>query len=98
MIDDIKAIVTAHFEILPIEMVSGRRGRGVARPRQIAMKLAHELTPLSYPAIGRHFGDREHSTVMHAVKTVNRLCREDAAFAATVEIIRAKITEQQAAA
>ncbi len=97
MIDEIKAVVTAHFGILPIEMVSQRRSRFVARPRQIAMTLSVELTPLSYPAIGRLF-DRDHSTVMHAVKTVNRLCREDAAFAATVEVIRAKINEQQAAA
>jgi len=58
-------------------MSSKRRARAVARPRQVAMYLAKVMTPRSYPEIGRKFGGRDHSTVIHAVKLVEQLRGED---------------------
>src|SRR3546814_7587708 len=58
-------------------MVSARRAREVARPRQVAMYLAKRLTPRSLPEIGRRFGGRDHTTVMHAVKRIEELRVED---------------------
>lgn len=77
----IQQATAEHFRVALIEMVSARRARHVARPRQVAMFLARELTPLSLPNIGRRFGNRDHTTVMHAIRTVERLCVEDTAFA-----------------
>ncbi len=88
----IQQTVVAHFGIRDIEMVSRRRARRVARPRQIAMTLAYELTPHSLPEIGRQFGDRDHTTVMHAIKTIEHLCRVDAALKQDVETIRAQLS------
>lgn len=82
--DDIKKAVCAEFGTPLIEMTSGRRGRLVVRPRQVAMFLCKELTPLSLPAIGRKFGSRDHTTVMHAIVTVGRLRSMDADFAEMV--------------
>lgn len=79
----IQRFVAHYYSIRSEEMVSQRRSRDVARPRQIAMYLVRELTPLSYPAIGRLFGKRDHTTVIHAVRTVedltevNRTIRDD---------------------
>lgn len=87
----IQRAITAEFAILPIEMVSHRRGPAVAWPRQIAMALAYELTPLSYPAIGRHFGNRDHSTVIHATRRVKARCASDPLAAACVDALRQQI-------
>ena len=87
----IKAVVTAHFGLACIEMVSRRRARRYARPRQIAMMLARDLTPCSYPEIGREFGNRDHTTVMHAVQVVEKMSGEDAEFAAILEVLRAEV-------
>lgn len=72
-IDEIQKAVSAYFELKPIEMVSARRARVVARPRQIAMYLAKRLTTRSLPEIGRKFGGRDHSTVIHAVRRIEEL-------------------------
>jgi chromosomal replication initiator protein len=69
-------------------MSSARRARAVARPRQVAMYLAKQLTSRSLPEIGRRFGNRDHTTVMHAVKTVSDLMARDAGFAEDVELMR----------
>jgi chromosomal replication initiator protein len=74
---DIQAAVCAHYGLPAIEMTSQRRARKVARPRQVAMTLSKQMTPQSLPAIGRMFGNRDHTTVIHAVKTVERLCLSD---------------------
>ena len=58
-------------------MVSARRAREVARPRQIAMYLAKQLTPRSLPEIGRRFGGRDHTTVIHAVRQIEKLRASD---------------------
>jgi len=77
-IDEIQKRVAEHYRIRPSEMTSARRAREVARPRQVAMYLAKRLTPRSLPEIGRRFGGRDHTTVMHAVKRIESLRAEDA--------------------
>ncbi|MGY4396569.1 chromosomal replication initiator protein [Sphingomonas sp. UYAg733] len=72
-IDEIQKAVSAHFELKPIDLVSARRAVVVARPRQIAMYLAKRLTTRSLPEIGRKFGGRDHSTVIHAVRRIEAL-------------------------
>ncbi|HEY0205081.1 MAG TPA: helix-turn-helix domain-containing protein, partial [Acetobacteraceae bacterium] len=70
------------------DMSSARRARAVARPRQVAMYLAKQLTSRSLPEIGRKFGNRDHTTVMHAVKVVAELIETDADFSERVELLR----------
>ncbi|MCM8729954.1 chromosomal replication initiator protein DnaA [Hephaestia sp. GCM10023244] len=72
-IDEIQRAVSTHFELKPLELISARRARVVARPRQIAMYLAKRLTTRSLPEIGRKFGGRDHSTVIHAVRRIEEL-------------------------
>ncbi len=72
-IDEIQRRVSEHYKIRQAEMVSARRAREVARPRQVAMYLAKQLTPRSLPEIGRKFGGRDHTTVIHAVRQIERL-------------------------
>jgi chromosomal replication initiator protein len=76
-IDEIQKRVSDHFRIRSAEMVSARRAREVARPRQIAMYLAKQLTPRSLPEIGRRFGGRDHTTVIHAVRQIEKLRGSD---------------------
>ncbi len=85
---EIQKRVADHYNIRVSEMSSARRARNIARPRQIAMFLAKQLTSKSLPDIGRHFGDRDHTTVMHAVSRVTELMSQDAAFAEDVELLR----------
>ncbi len=87
-IDEIQRKVADHFMMKPAEMHSDRRARAVARPRQIAMFLAKQLTQRSLPEIGRKFGGRDHTTVMHAVKKVEELMTNDQGFAEDVELLR----------
>ena len=70
------------------DMTSARRARAVARPRQVAMYLAKQLTSRSLPEICRRFGNRDHTTVMHAVKRVSELMEQDAEFNERVELLR----------
>ena len=76
-IDEIQKLVSQHFELKPLDLVSARRSRVVARPRQIAMYLAKRLTTRSLPEIGRKFGGRDHSTVIHAVRKIEELRDQD---------------------
>ncbi len=77
-IDEIQRAVSAHFELKQIDLLSARRAVAVARPRQIAMYLAKRLTTRSLPEIGRKFGNRDHSTVIHAVRRIEELRGVDA--------------------
>lgn len=86
-IDEIQKKVAEYFNISVKEMQSSRRARNVARPRQIAMYLAKQLTSRSLPEIGRKF-DRDHTTVMHAVRKVEDLIDEDAKLAESVDDLR----------
>lgn len=87
-IDDIQKAVCAHYKIDKLEMASKRRAREVARPRQIAMYLAKTMTPRSYPEIGRKFGGRDHSTVIHAIKTIEALRVSDSGIDSDIARIR----------
>ena len=87
-IEEIQKRVAEHFNIKISEMHSARRSRAVARPRQVAMYLAKQLTARSLPEIGRKFGGRDHTTVMHAVKKVDELRQSDHSFAEDVELLR----------
>ncbi len=86
-IDEIQKKVAEYFNISVKEMQSSRRARNVARPRQIAMFLAKQLTSRSLPEIGRKF-DRDHTTVMHAVRKVEELILEDSSLAESVDALR----------
>jgi chromosomal replication initiator protein len=87
-IDDIQKKVAEHYSIRLTDMSSARRARAVARPRQIAMYLAKQLTSRSLPEIGRKFGNRDHTTVMHAVSRVTELMQRDGTFGEDVELLR----------
>ena len=87
-IEEIQRKVAEHYNIRLADMHSARRARAVARPRQVAMYLAKQLTARSLPEIGRKFGGRDHTTVMHAVKKVEELRTSDQSFAEDVELLR----------
>jgi chromosomal replication initiator protein len=86
-IDEIQKLVSAHFELKPLDLISARRARAVARPRQIAMYLAKRLTTRSLPEIGRKFGGRDHSTVIHAVRRIEELRDSDRDIDAAVRVL-----------
>ncbi|HBH26192.1 MAG TPA: chromosomal replication initiator protein DnaA [Rhodospirillaceae bacterium] len=87
-IDEIQRKVAEHYALRLPDMHSARRARAVARPRQIAMYLAKQLTPRSLPEIGRKFGGRDHTTVMHAVRKIEELMEADAQIAQDVDLLR----------
>lgn len=87
-IEEIQKKVAEHFNIRIADMHSARRARQVARPRQVAMYLAKQLTSRSLPEIGRKFGGRDHTTVMHAVKKIQELRGLDSSFAEDIELLR----------
>ena len=89
-IDEIQKKVAEYFNISVKEMQSSRRARTVARPRQIAMFLAKQLTSRSLPEIGRKF-DRDHTTVMHAVRKIEELLVQDTSLAESIETLRRAI-------
>ena len=76
-IDEIQTRVSDHYRIRKAEMTSARRAREVARPRQVAMYLSKQLTPRSLPEIGRRFGGRDHTTVIPAVRQIEKLRAQD---------------------
>ncbi len=87
-IEEIQRRVAEHYNIRLTDMASARRARAVARPRQVAMYLAKQLTSRSLPEIGRKFGNRDHTTVMHAVSRVSELMGLDSAFSEDIELLR----------
>ncbi len=87
-IEEIQKRVAEHWNIRLADMSSERRARAVARPRQVAMYLSKQLTSRSLPEIGRRFGGRDHTTVMHAVTRVTELMQTDADLAERVELLR----------
>ena len=87
-IEEIQKRVAEHYNVRLSEMHSARRARAVARPRQVAMYLSKQLTSRSLPEIGRKFGGRDHTTVMHAVRKIDELRAGDNEFAEDVELLR----------
>ena len=90
-VDEIQKATAEHFALKQADLLSERRTRAVARPRQLAMFLAKTLTTRSYPDIGRRFGGRDHTTVLHAVRRIEALRAEDPAIAADIEAVTRKL-------
>ena len=93
-VDKIQNIVSNYFNIPLSEMLSQRRSRPLARPRQIAMYLAKKMTTRSLPEIGRRFANRDHTTVIHAVKTITRLSEQDDEMKKNINQIKSLLLEQ----
>ena len=90
-IDDIQRKVAEHYNIRLADMVGPKRARNVARPRQIAMYLAKQLTSRSLPEIGRRFGGRDHTTIMHGIRKIEELVTEDHALAEDVALLKRQL-------
>ena len=86
-VEFIQNLVASHFNLNIHELLSPRRPRSLARPRQIAMYLAKKLTTRSLPEIGRKFANRDHTTVIHAVKTIEKLSQENSLMKKNIEEI-----------
>ena len=86
-IDEIQKKVVEHYNIKLSDMHSPRRSRSVARPRQVAMYLAKSITTRSLPEIGRKFGGRDHTTVIHAIKTIEEIMVNDPNLAEDIELL-----------
>tara|TARA_B000000557_G_C20784645_1_gene448106 strand:- start:164 stop:1555 length:1392 start_codon:yes stop_codon:yes gene_type:complete len=93
-VDKIQNTVSNYFNIALSEMLSQRRSRPLARPRQIAMYLAKKMTSRSLPEIGRRFANRDHTTVIHAVKTITRLSEQDDEMKKNISQIKSLLLEQ----
>src|SRR5690606_23689538 len=90
-IDDIQKATSEHFGLKQADLISERRNRSIARPRQAAMWLAKQLTTRSLPDIGRRFGGRDHTTVLHAVRRIEALRAEDQVLARDLETLTRKL-------
>ena len=93
-VDKIQNVVSNFFNIALSDMLSQRRSRPLARPRQIAMYLAKKMTARSLPEIGRRFANRDHTTVIHAVKTISRLSEQDDEMKKNINQIKSLLLEQ----
>ncbi|MEM7289405.1 MAG: chromosomal replication initiator protein DnaA, partial [Pseudomonadota bacterium] len=92
-IEDIQRIVARQFNVSKNDLLSNRRTRVIVRPRQIAMYLAKVMTPRSLPEIGRRFGGRDHTTVLHAVRKIEELTSKDQKIAHEIELLKRLILE-----
>ncbi len=87
-IEDIQRVVSKHYNVTKADLLSARRTRTIVRPRQIAMYLAKMMTPRSLPEIGRRFGNRDHTTVLHAVRKIEELSKADNGLAQELELLK----------
>ncbi|MEZ5791736.1 MAG: chromosomal replication initiator protein DnaA [Nitratireductor sp.] len=92
-IEDIQRIVARQFSVSKNDLLSNRRTRAIVRPRQIAMYLAKTMTPRSLPEIGRRFGGRDHTTVLHAVRKVEEMAGQDQKLAREIELLKRLILD-----
>lgn len=92
-IANIQEAVVQHYHLTKRDMIANRRARRVVMPRQIAMYLAKQLTLRSLPEIGKLFGGRDHTTVLHAVRKIEKAVSENASFAAEIETLQKRIDE-----
>jgi chromosomal replication initiator protein len=90
-IDEIQKATAEYYSMKQVDLISERRNRSIARPRQAAMWLAKQLTTRSLPDIGRRFGGRDHTTVLHAVRRIEQLKAGDAQLAGDLEILTRKL-------
>ncbi|MDX5366741.1 MAG: chromosomal replication initiator protein DnaA, partial [Alphaproteobacteria bacterium] len=86
--EEIQRRVAEYYNVRLADMLSARRARAVARPRQVAMYLSKQLTTRSLPEIGRKFGGRDHTTVIHAVRKIDELCQVDSGIEEDVDLLR----------
>jgi len=93
-IEDIQRIVARHYNVSKSELLSNRRTRTIVKPRQVAMYLSKVMTPRSLPEIGRRFGGRDHTTVLHAVRKIEDLSAGDNTLAQELELLRRLIADQ----
>jgi chromosomal replication initiator protein len=93
-IEDILKVVGRHYNIARPDILSPRRARSIVRPRQVGMYLAKKLTSRSLPEIGRRFGGRDHSTVLHAVRKIEELMASDTRLASEIALL-IRLIEQQ---
>ena len=87
-IEDIQRVVSKHYNVSKQDLLSSRRTRSIVWPRQIAMYLAKSLTLRSLPEIGRRFGGRDHTTVLHAVRKVEELLSSDEVLTQEIEVLK----------
>jgi chromosomal replication initiator protein len=92
-IEDIQKVVASHYNVSKHDLLSARRTRAIVRPRQIAMYLAKTMTPRSFPEIGKRFGGRDHTTVLHAVRKVEELAAGDETLAQEIELLKRLIQD-----
>lgn len=92
-IEDIQKLVASHFNVSRADILSSRRTANVVRPRQIAMYLSKTLTLRSLPEIGRRFGGRDHTTVLHAVRKIETLASTDTALSDEIELLKRMLME-----
>ncbi|MGI9366961.1 MAG: chromosomal replication initiator protein DnaA [Rhizobiaceae bacterium] len=92
-IEDIQKVAARHYNVTKNDLLSNRRTRVIVRPRQIAMYLSKVLTPRSLPEIGRRFGGRDHTTVLHAVRKIESLLQEDDKLSHEIELLKRLIHE-----
>jgi chromosomal replication initiator protein len=92
-IEDIQRVVARQYNVSRADLLSSRRTANVVRPRQIAMYLAKALTLRSLPEIGRRFGGRDHTTVLHAVRKIETLASNDSALAEEIELLKRLLQE-----
>ncbi len=92
-IEEIQRIVARQYNVSRADLLSSRRTANVVRPRQVAMYLAKTLTLRSLPEIGRRFGGRDHTTVLHAVRKIESLVSTDSALAEEIEILKRQLQE-----
>ena len=92
-IEDIQRLVANHYNVSKSDILSSRRTATVVRPRQIAMYLSKALTLRSLPEIGRRFGGRDHTTVLHAVRKIEGLTGQDAALAGEIDLLKRMLQE-----
>ena len=92
-IEDILKFVSRHYNVSRTDILSARRTRTIVRPRQIAMYLAKTMTPRSLPEIGRRFGGRDHTTVLHAVRKIEAERANDQKLAEELDVISRMIEE-----
>ena len=90
-VDEIQKTVAEHFSLKQADLLSERRTRSVARPRQMAMYLCKQHTTRSYPDIGRRFGGRDHTTVLHGVRKIEELMAQDDQIARDIEALTRKL-------
>ena len=90
-IEEIQRIVVQHYNVSKMDMLSSRRTRSIVKPRQIGMYLAKVLTPRSLPEIGRRFGGRDHTTVLHAVRKIEALMAKNPNLAEEIEDLKLEV-------